>query len=205
MIFRNHQFTVLLEFLSSMKLPQRTETGNGCGVMSGVTNNGFWNGKETVKNFVIPYYAPLTGRLQNSLKSQSLIVCYQSRGNQKEIIGKVKKGRKRLEMSEIHRNKCKRCPKWYYGQTKRNKVDREKEHDRAVRKKQPNKSAVAVRCLETGHERGPCEIVKKFNKNWELDARESLYIQNSDENSLMNTGEPPIRSKLLKFARFGKW
>jgi hypothetical protein len=93
---------------------------------------------------------------------------------------------------------------FYFGQTKTKKVDREKEHDRATRNKQPNKSAVAAHCLETGHERGPCKIVKEVSKCWEPDAWESLYIQNSDENSLMNTGKPPIRSKLFKFARLKK-
>ncbi len=79
----------------------------------------------------------------NALKSHSLNVCYQSRGNMKELIGKVKTGRKPHEKSGIYRIKCKNCLKWYYGG--RRKVDREKEHNRAIRNKEPKKSAVAAK------------------------------------------------------------
>jgi hypothetical protein len=52
-----------------------------------------------------------------------------------------------------------------------------------------------------GHSRGPCKVVKEVNNTWELDAWELLFIMNEDEEKLMNVGEPPINSKLFKFAR----
>jgi hypothetical protein len=81
------------------------------------------NGKEIAKNVVIPFYAPLTERLEKNLRRQSLNVCYQSRGNLKEIIGKTKKGRSASEKSGIYEIKCRNCRKRYLGQTKRRKDD----------------------------------------------------------------------------------
>ncbi len=89
----------------------------------------------------------------------------------------------------------------YYGQSKRRRDDREKEHDRAIKNGDPEASAVAAHCLAMGHKKKSCRIIKEVNKCWELDAWESLYIQTENEDRLMNTGEPPIRSKLFKFAR----
>jgi hypothetical protein len=159
------------------------------------------NGKDVVKNVVIPYFSPVTGRLQNALKCQSLNVCYKNRGNMKELIGGIKKIRSPLEKSGIYKIVCKNCWKIYYGQTKRRRDEREKEHDRAIRNQTPDLSAVAAHCLEMGHSRGPCKVIKEVNNGWELDAWESLYIMNEDEEKLMNVGEPPINSKLFKFAR----
>jgi hypothetical protein len=89
----------------------------------------------------------------------------------------------------------------FFGQTKRKRDEREKEHDRAIKNKTPDLSAVAAHCLEMGHSRGPCKVVKEVNNTWELDAWELLFIMNEDEEKLMNVGEPPINSKLFKFAR----
>jgi hypothetical protein len=159
------------------------------------------NGKEVTRNVVIPYFSPLTGKIQNTLRSESLNVCYQSRGNLKEQIGKVKKGRDPLERSGIYEIVCENCWMIYYGQSKRRRDDREKEHDRAIKNGDPEASAVAAHCLAMGHKKKSCRIIKEVNKCWELDAWESLYIQTENEDRLMNTGEPPIRSKLFKFAR----
>jgi hypothetical protein len=101
----------------------------------------------------------------------------------------------------VYEIKCRNCRKRYLGQTKRRKDDREKEHDRAVKYKRPEKSALAAHCLETGHEKHSCRLIKEVNKCWELDAWESLFIQKTDETLLMNTGDPPIKSKLFRFAR----
>jgi hypothetical protein len=54
------------------------------------------------KNVVIPFYAPLTERLEKNLKRQTLNVRYQSRGNLREIIGKTKKGRSASEKLGIY-------------------------------------------------------------------------------------------------------
>lgn len=59
-------------------------------------------GNILTKNIVIPYYSPLTGRLENVLRSQNINVCYQNRGNLRESIGRVKRGKEDLEKSGIY-------------------------------------------------------------------------------------------------------
>jgi hypothetical protein len=137
------------------------------------------------------------------LKRQGLNVCYNSRGNLKELVGKTKKGRPKRKRSGIYRIRCKRkrCKKLYLTQTKRRMDSRENEHDRAIRKNQPEKSAVADHCLTHRHERCPAELVKQVDNFWELDAWESMFIVNEPAENLMNTKGPPMRSSLFKFAR----
>jgi hypothetical protein len=85
----------------------------------------------------------------------------------KELIGGVKKSRGPLKKSGIYRIIWKNCWKIYYGQTKRKRDEREKEHDRAIKNKTPDLSAVAAHCLEMGHSRGPCKVVKEVNNTWD--------------------------------------
>jgi hypothetical protein len=112
------------------------------------------NGRETTKNIVLPFVRFKHGKLENTLRRQALNVCFNSRGNLKELVEGVKKGRPKRERSGIYRIRCKRkkCKKLYLGQTKRRMGSRENEHDRAIRKSQPEKSAVAAHCLTNQHE-----------------------------------------------------
>ncbi len=160
-------------------------------------------GKEVSKIVVLPFTTYKPGRLGNVLKRRGLNVCYHSRGNLKELVGRVKKGRPKGERSGIYRIRCKRkrCKKRYFGQTRRRVILRDGEHDRAIRKNQPEKSAVADHCLTHRHGKEPAELIKQVDNFWELDAWESLFIANEPEENLMNTGEPPIKSSLFKFAR----
>jgi hypothetical protein len=54
---------------------------------------------------------------------------------------------------------------------------------------------------ENNHQKGPSKLVKTVAKPWELDAWESLFIQKTKEENLMNIGESPINSQLFKFAQ----
>jgi hypothetical protein len=159
------------------------------------------NGKMIPRSVVLPFSKLTSGRLENTLKKQGFNTCYNSRGNLKELIGCVKKGRPKRERSGIYLIRCKKCKKLYYGQTKRRLESREGEHDRAIRLNQPEKSAVADHCLKCRHQKHPAELVKHVDKSWELDAWESMFIASEPEENLMNTGEPPIRSRLFKYAR----
>jgi hypothetical protein len=100
-------------------------------------------GGEVTKNLVIPFYAPLTGKLENIMRSQDLNVCYKNRGSLRDCIGSVNDKRPESERAGIYQILCKNCWKLYLGQTKRRKDEREKEHDRAIRLNYPDLSAVA--------------------------------------------------------------
>jgi hypothetical protein len=158
-------------------------------------------GGEVTKNVVIPFFAPLTGKLENLLRSQDLNVCYQNRGSLRDCIGTVKDKTPESERAGIYQILCINCWKLYLGQTKRRKDERDKEHDRAIRLNHPDLSAVAKHCLENNHQKDPSKLIKTVDKAWELDAWESLFIHGEKEENLMNIGEPPINSQLFKFAR----
>jgi hypothetical protein len=131
---------------------------------------------------------------------QDLNVCYQNRGSLRDCIGSVKVRTPELERAGIYEILCANCIKLYYGQTKRRKDERDKEHDRAIRLNHPDLSAVAKHCLENNHQKGSSKLVKTVDKPWELDAWESPFIHGEKEENLINIGEAPIYSQLFKFA-----
>ena len=146
----------------------------------------------------MPYHSKLTNRLSNRLKGNGINVVYKSKGSLKEQIGRVKKGRPKMECSGIYNIKCADCVGSYIGQTRRRIETREKEHERALKSKQPEKSALASHCLEEKHGKGECTLVKKVGNVFHLNDWESLHIAKGHE--LVNTGEPLIRFKLFDFA-----
>jgi hypothetical protein len=150
----------------------------------------------------IPYYSRMTNCLSNKLRTNGVNSIYQSKGSLKCLIGKVKKKRSRIESSGIYNIECEDCEGNYIGQTKRRIETREKEHARAITLKQPTKSALAEHCLDEGHNKGVCKVLKEVRNPFHLDAWESLYIAKGEE--LVNTGEPPIRSKLFEYTSIEK-
>ena len=151
----------------------------------------------------IPYHSRMTNCLSNKLKSNGLSVVYQNKGSLKNLIGRVKRRRPKTECSGIYNIKCDNCEGNYVGQTKRRVETREKEHVRAVKLNQPSKSALAAHCLEEGHNKGECQVLKEVKNPFHLDAWESLFIAKGED--LVNTGEPPIRSKLFEYASIEKY
>ena len=81
-----------------------------------------------------------------------LNVCYQNRNNLKDLIGQVKKKKPFEEKSGVHNIQCGGCVGNYVGQTRRRIETRVKEHERALRLKQEDKSAIATHCFEEGHQ-----------------------------------------------------
>jgi hypothetical protein len=155
--------------------------------------------KREVKNVVLPYACFFTDRLEKRLRPLGYNVCYQTKGTLRNLIGRTKKGRSGKECSGIYNIACRNCPGNYIGQTKRRIATREEEHDRHTRLKQVDKSSVAAHCVDLRHERGECEILKVVNKAQELDAWESLSIARGKD--LVNTADPPIRSKLFNWMK----
>jgi hypothetical protein len=88
------------------------------------------NGRDVVRKLVIPYFSPMTRRIQTALRFHSMNVCYKNRSSHKEAIDRVKKGRRPQEKSGIYKIVsefvCKNCWKIYYGQTKRRRRQRER-------------------------------------------------------------------------------
>ncbi len=63
------------------------------------------------KNIVLPF-SKASEKLENVLKRQGMNVCYNSRGNLKEHIGGVKRGRPKRERSGIYRIMVRQREEW---------------------------------------------------------------------------------------------
>jgi hypothetical protein len=156
------------------------------------------NGRLTTRIAVLPFYAPLTYKIEKALRKCNINVCYENRGKLKNILNNGKARRADEELSGIYVIRCKACDKVYVGQTKRRIEIRGKEHSSATKFRQVEKSSVARHCIEEGHVCDDIELIKKVDKFHQLDAYESLYMATTD--SLINDKEAPIISKLFDFA-----
>lgn len=157
------------------------------------------NGRESIKTAILPFYSPLTFKIEKILKRRRINVCYTNRGKLKDVLSNGKNKRPRVEQAGIYEIPCSECESVYRGQTKRRIETREKEHDRAIKFKQVGISSVAKHCIEEGHDRGEIRLLKKVDDHFKLDAYESIYIAKCD--NLMNVGEPPMTSKLFDFVQ----
>lgn len=157
------------------------------------------NGRSFPHFAIIPFCNPVSYRFEKILRKYGINVCYTNRGKLKNILNSGKRKMSENESSGIYGISCMGCDKQYIGQTKRRIETREKEHTAAMRSRQKEKSSVARHCLEEGHVKGEIQLIKRINEQVKLDAYESMYIARTDD--LMNTGEPPIVSKLFKYAQ----
>ncbi|CRK89258.1 CLUMA_CG003017, isoform A [Clunio marinus] len=57
---------------------------------------------------------------------------------------------------------------------------------------------MAMHCIDETHEMAEGKIIKEVRDERQLDAWESLYIENGTE--LTNIDDPPIKSSLFKIA-----
>ena len=155
------------------------------------------NGKSK-KNVVVPFHWNIGMNIDRVLKSHGLNVVFQNKNNLKDLIGHVKRKKPFEVKSGIYNIQCDGCSGNYVGQTKRRIETRIKEHERALKNKQVEKSAIAAHCIEEGHSLKAYKLLKEVRNNYQLDAWESLYIEKGQD--LVNTGEQPIRSSLFELA-----
>jgi hypothetical protein len=158
------------------------------------------NGNYTAQFAILPFYPPLSYRIERVLRKHNINVCYSNRGKLKDMLGNGKRARDMSELSGVYEISCLDCEMKYIGQTRRRLDTRDKEHSTAIKNKQITTSSVAKHCIETGHKRGDIKLLKRISEPHKLDAYESLHITTRDETDLMNTGEPPIFSKLFLYA-----
>jgi hypothetical protein len=156
------------------------------------------NGKSFRHFAVIPFCNPVSYKVEKILRKYDVNVCYSNRGKLKNILNCGKRMLNENESAGVYEICCRKCSKKYIGQTKRRSETRDKEHSAAIKSRQIEKSSVAKHCWEEGHVRGEMKLLKRINEQPKLDAYESMYIAKTDD--LMNTGEPPIVSKLFSYA-----
>jgi hypothetical protein len=156
--------------------------------------------KEKIVFTELPFMPPLSYKVEKCLKSHGINTFYSSQGNMKDLIGPLKDKITSEEKSGIYEIKCEGCDSVYVGQTKRKLITRYKEHDAALRKNQPSKSAIAQHCIEESHKIGPIKLLKEVRRTQQLDAWESLFISRAGE-KLVNIENAPISSPLFSANR----
>lgn len=153
------------------------------------------NGREKSIFVEIPRFPALTDKMEKILKRHGVNSYHTGRGNLKSIITRTKDKKCEEEKSGIYEISCKSCAAKYRGQTCRRIGERYKEHERAFRKKQATKSAMAQHCIEDYHEIGEVKLLKEVTDRRRLDAWESLMIHKG--NNLVNVDPAPIQSTLF--------
>jgi hypothetical protein len=154
-------------------------------------------GVDKDKYVCLPFYAPLTNKIQNVFRRHNFNVVFKNNSTLKHLIGGMKQKTPDEESAGIYEIPCEDCDCVYVGQTRRRFKVRELEHEESIRKRQTEKSSVAAHCIENNHKKARGRIVKRIQNPYLLDPWESLLINNND--NLMNTGEPPIYSSLFDY------
>ena len=150
----------------------------------------------------MPYHSGLTCNISKVMKSQGMNVCFQNSNKLKDLIGQVRKRKPIQIKSGIYNIQCGGCSGNYVGQTKRRVETRIKEHVRALKNNEEEKSAMAAHCIIEKHKPKAYKLLKEVRNSYQLDAWESLYMEKGPD--LVNTGEQPIRSKLFEFSTLKK-
>jgi hypothetical protein len=145
------------------------------------------------------YCPPMSDRIFKLAKENHITSVHTTRGALKDCLINLKDKRPSSVKSGIYEITCDECDMKYCGQTSRRASIRWKEHDRAIRYKQPEKSAVAAHCIEHGHKVGEKKLVKEVSNFAQLNAWESYYIEKAGDD-VINIDDPPIRSKLFSLA-----
>jgi hypothetical protein len=157
------------------------------------------NGKKRMIFVELPYFPPFTEKIQKILNNHNINSYYTSRGNLKDIIGKLKDDVPMKVKSGVYEVSCAICDMKYRGQTCRRCFDRYQEHERAFRLNQPKKSAIAMHCIDENHQIGDYKLLKEVRDKMKLDAWESLLIERGT--SLVNIDEPLISSPLFRLSK----
>ncbi|XP_022900904.2 uncharacterized protein [Onthophagus taurus] len=98
----------------------------------------------------LPYVSGVTGRIARRLKKNDIVVRYGTVSKIQNALPIAKDRLPPLKGAGVYRLSCS-CGKYYVGQTGRNIECRIKEHERDVRLRKIQQSAVAEHCHKGGH------------------------------------------------------
>jgi len=129
----------------------------------------------------IPFYPPLTDKIQNILKGKEINLIYTNPEKTFDILGPNVDKRDDLKKSGIYMIKCQKCQSIYIGQTIRSLEEREKDHE-----KSDNSTAVTIHRRVNAHKMEKMKLLKSINDEDHLDAWESLNLYKYRSNKLMN-------------------
>jgi hypothetical protein len=158
---------------------------------------------KTPKNYlVLPFVPDITHALEKVFKKYDIHIAYDSCGKLGDLLGNQKDKTPETERSGIYIIKCKKCDKFYIGQSKRRVGKRYDDHQGYITACQLAKSGIADHVLMEGHKLGECRLLMEISQAYKLDAAESFFItKNCSDENCVNLSAPPIQSPLFKFAQ----
>jgi hypothetical protein len=145
----------------------------------------------------VTFCPPMSNKIANILKKEGIRVTQVTRLNLKRLLSNPKDKIEKIDRAGIYELKCE-CGKEYVGQTKRKISVRIKEHEAHFKYSRDGKSAMADHAREERHDYSKMEVkvLKVVEKNNDLDAWETLFI-NKFKNNLVNFDDGPIGQSLL--------
>jgi hypothetical protein len=150
------------------------------------------------KILIMSYHPPMSDKIIRIAKRNGINACYRSRGSLADNIINLKDKRKNEDKSGIYQVNCDDCETKYIGQSVRRMEKRWQEHERALRLKQPSKSAIAEHCINEGHKMGTKKLIKEVTNGSLLNSWESYYITNTEDSC--NKDDATIKSRLYTIA-----
>ena len=150
------------------------------------------------RRIAVPYFPTVTNRLKQVLKPFDIQLVASSQYTLRKKLCNYKDKPPPSGASGIYRVPCIDCDSVYIGQTRRSIATRLQEHAAAISSSKIERSSVAEHAVEHSHsiDMINADKVKTVNKNYKLDAWESLFMANATT-TLMNREDAPIISLLF--------
>ena len=142
---------------------------------------------KNLKYISMPFYPPITYKLDNELKKFGYRIAYKNNGKLSDLLGTAKdKVKEESEKSGIYKINCSMCDALYIGQTKRKLSTRFKEHCDDCLKPPNQEKPMPQHSIENSHPFGEVKLLKEVRKPFQLDAYESIYLYKNKSKKLVN-------------------
>lgn len=145
----------------------------------------------------------ITNYMKPIMKKHKLEMVCSSQNKLKDTLGNPKDKLDEHQKSGVYKILCSECQKIYIGQTRRNILQRFKEHCSHIKFNRPTKSSVAEHSLAETHfnmTKDNLKLITQTRMIRRLDAIESMHIH-KNKNHLMNNVYGPISSSLFNFVK----
>lgn len=158
-------------------------------VLRDITTLSKIHDESNCNNFMsTPYCGNASIYLSNTLKKFGIKLTFTNPGQLKDLLSNPKdKENDKGNKSGIYKLFCvDGCQATYIGETRRQVIERFKEHLNDEKKAANPDSAMAYHSITEGHQITRFEILKEMNVPWKLDAYESLYLYLHRNGNLVN-------------------
>lgn len=153
--------------------------------------------ENNLKWFKISFHPGLSDKLANQFRKHNIKMVPSSNNKLSKFLTNIKDKIPPLAKSGVYEIKCNDCDKKYIGSSKRQIQTRFKEH---LNLKNIDKSAIANHIFETNHKItiDNLSLLHEVRDNRKIEIVESYYIQNTNDDNLINNDNGPVISSLFQ-------